>query len=148
MKCLLSWSTALLVLLLLLAACGEDPTPAATIAPTPTPDPAVILQQAGQAMQALDSVHFDITRTGGPAGATSSEASSGCTRTGLQPSAAKPGRDQAGSCSRESKRSPSYRSLARTGPDPAVQVASLATVRRRPSAVVTSSWTSAARSVP
>ncbi|MEW5985842.1 MAG: LppX_LprAFG lipoprotein [Chloroflexota bacterium] len=53
----------LLLLLLLLPACNTPPTPT----PTPTPDPAAILRQAGEAMQGLQSVHFVITRTGGPA---------------------------------------------------------------------------------
>jgi hypothetical protein len=68
MKRLISLSPCLLVLILLLAACGEDnATPTPTIAPTPTPDPVAILQQAGEAMQGLQSVHFNIARTGGSA---------------------------------------------------------------------------------
>ena len=57
----------LVLLAALLAACGEEATPTPSPAPTPTPDPRAILRQAGEAMQALDSVHFAITRSGGPA---------------------------------------------------------------------------------
>jgi lipoprotein LprG len=34
--------------------------------PTPTPDPRLILQQAGETMQALDSARFEMSRSGGP----------------------------------------------------------------------------------
>ena len=37
------------------------------IPPTPTPDPAAIVRDAGAAMSDLESVRFEISRTGGPA---------------------------------------------------------------------------------
>lgn len=54
----------LLLLILWLTACS--PPPEATPTPTPTPDPLTILQQAGETMQALSSVRFEISRSGGP----------------------------------------------------------------------------------
>jgi hypothetical protein len=62
----------IVALFALLAGCGDgEPTPTVspTAAPTatPTPDPAAILRQAGAAMQGLNSAHFTISRSGGPA---------------------------------------------------------------------------------
>jgi lipoprotein LprG len=64
---------ALIGLFLIMAAgCRQSPTPEATATPTftptftPTPDPAVMLREAGQAMQALESVRFEMSRSGGP----------------------------------------------------------------------------------
>ena len=42
-------------------------TPTLTLAPTATPDPVAILRNAGTAMQSLQSAHWEIERTGGPA---------------------------------------------------------------------------------
>ncbi len=51
-----------------LVGCRQTPpTPTPTVLPTPTPDAVTILRQAGEAMQALQSVHWEIERTGGPA---------------------------------------------------------------------------------
>ena len=59
---LVVWMVAALV------GCRQSPpTPTPTIPPTPPPDPTPILRQAGTAMQALQSVHWQIERTGGPA---------------------------------------------------------------------------------
>ena len=55
---------------LFIVSCGssEPPPPTATpIPPTPTPDPAAIVRGAGAAMSDLESVRFEISRTGGPA---------------------------------------------------------------------------------
>lgn len=59
----------ILFILIYLSACAsEPPTPPATpIPPTPTPDPAAIVREAGAAMSDLESVRFEISRTGGPA---------------------------------------------------------------------------------
>lgn len=47
-------------------ACSAEPTPT-PIPPTPTPDPAAIVRAAGEAMSSLESVQFQIQRSGGPA---------------------------------------------------------------------------------
>lgn len=63
------WAVAFLIGLAALTACRAEGPPAATatpIPPTPTPDPRALLRDAAEAMQALDSTHFLIARTGGP----------------------------------------------------------------------------------
>jgi lipoprotein LprG len=46
----------------------SDPTAEPTLTPTytPTPDPAAMLREAGQAMQAVESVRFEMSREGAP----------------------------------------------------------------------------------
>lgn len=58
----------LAIILLSLGACQSEPEATATPSPspTPTPDPAAVLRQAAEAMQALESVHFEIAHSGGP----------------------------------------------------------------------------------
>jgi lipoprotein LprG len=58
--------------LIMVAGCRQqppaEPTAAPTLTPTytPTPDPALMLRAAGQAMQALESVRFEMSRDGAP----------------------------------------------------------------------------------
>jgi len=60
-----------LLLTLLLAACGGDEAPTPTTAvgapPEPTPTPTEIMARAGEAMNAVQSARFTMTRSGGPA---------------------------------------------------------------------------------
>jgi lipoprotein LprG len=64
------WTIALVGLtLILIVGCAQsdppaEPTPTPTF--TPTPDPALILREAGEAMQALETVRFEMTRSGAP----------------------------------------------------------------------------------
>jgi hypothetical protein len=51
----------ILLLILTTAACREG-----VAEPTPTPDPRLILQQAADTMQALESARFEVTRSDGP----------------------------------------------------------------------------------
>ena len=61
----------LTIVALLAIGCGSEPAPAVPTAtlipPTPTPDPAAIVREAGAAMTGLESVQFEIERSGGPA---------------------------------------------------------------------------------
>ena len=58
------------IILITVIGCGSSvpaATPTPLPSPTPTPDPADIARDAGATMSGLDSVQFDIVRTGGPA---------------------------------------------------------------------------------